>query len=253
MIIDPYPIHVYERKDEFNILDLAEVDEEYTESVKNLISEKSSNNHDRFVKSGYKETLSIKNAHDHVTHILSVGPNNVLASDLFSNLMACGVYKDIYKKMPTLNKVPYIHNYRSKYGALNIKNQMYSEFGICLNSEINRYGVVPCPGQKLFHGGDWLGENSFVDIVVGKEIELTKPLSTTFCPQVAWVHAQYHKDKAAVWMFSIDVEISTPAYFFRPRGKMAHELEVLFASGLRVKCIEKKYIDGIAFIEAVIR
>lgn len=120
-----------------------------------------------------------------------------------------------------------------------------------VNQEILRIKDFSLPiGQILFHGGAWLCNSEFM--------LLTRPLSTTFCPQVAlregeWRGKAYYAGALGLWVITIRSE-NIPAFVYRIRGTtMGNEKEVLLPSGIclaiknRILITHKKayaYTDG---------
>lgn len=87
-------------------------------------------------------------------------------------------------------------------------------------------GGLLSEGQQLFHGGLW---SDFVS-------PTTKPLSTSFCPAVAYNNAHYRgkaRDAKRLDLIVLTVvDPKTPAFVFKQRGtRQGHEKEVLFAPG----------------------
>lgn len=111
-----------------------------------------------------------------------------------------------------------ISNYQKNYPHYDVKQ---------VNNDINTIGVTLPFGQQLFHGGLWPGGNSFTT---------NRPLSTTFCPQVAMRELEY-KGKAydAGRMDLFVLRVASPmtnVFVFRNKGtNLGHEKEVLFAAG----------------------
>jgi len=113
-----------------------------------------------------------------------------------------------------------------------------------LNKEIYNIGYTLSEGQHLFHGGLWPSSEV-------KEVDLTTPFSTSFCPQVALRNAEWRGkayDAGKIELFVLRaVNPQTNVFAFRRKGtKMGNEKEVLFASGAKLilqKCslVRKNY------------
>ncbi|MFP3433577.1 hypothetical protein SB781_27735 [Paraburkholderia sp. SIMBA_061] len=94
---------------------------------------------------------------------------------------------------------------------------------------IRNHGVALSPGQLLFHGGH-IGFPSNGTLVTAR------PLSTTFCPQVAlrqaeWRGKAYDADLVCLYLLHV-IAPDTEAFVFDPNASdKGHEKEVLFASG----------------------
>lgn len=107
-----------------------------------------------------------------------------------------------------------------------------------VNIEINMNGAILPEGQFLFHGGIW---PNVEDVVTDR------PLSTTFCPQVALRNAE-HKGKAYEenQIDLIVLRVQNPrskAFVYRRKGtNLGHENEVLFATGAKLRLRSKTLI-----------
>lgn len=94
-------------------------------------------------------------------------------------------------------------------------------------------------GQILFHGGKWLE--------YGNKMLLERPLSTTFCPQVAlreceWNGKAYDNGEIGLWVITIKSN-KIPAFIYRIKGtKMGNEKEVLLPKGIYLEIKNKSPI-----------
>jgi hypothetical protein len=160
---------------------------------------------------------TITTAFDAAKHMANVGADPGLARHIENELSSTGIYPSWRKAMPSATPSS-ISKYQKSYPDYDV-NQV--------NSDINAIDVTLQPGQQLFHGGLWPGGNSFTTV---------RPLSTTFCPQVA-MEELAHKGKAydagRIDLFVLRVIAPTTNVFvFRNKGtNFGHEKEVLFASG----------------------
>ncbi|KLT72981.1 hypothetical protein PL75_05695 [Neisseria arctica] len=108
-----------------------------------------------------------------------------------------------------------------------------------VNACINRINFHLPLGQVLFHGGKWLNQND--------TMLLEKPLSTTFCPQVAlrectWRGKAYDSGEIGLWVITITSN-NIPAFIYRIKGtKMGHEKEVLLPKGITLNIRNKNDI-----------
>lgn len=99
-----------------------------------------------------------------------------------------------------------------------------------VSQEIGEIGQVLSPGQRLFHAGVWPQSGL---------LTTNRPLSTSFCPDVALRNAE-HRGKA-YHSGRIDLLVleayspATPVFVYRRKGTTSgHENEVLFAAGAQV-------------------
>ena len=104
---------------------------------------------------------------------------------------------------------------------------------------INTVGVPLSPGQTLFHGGLWPANTD--------QLVCTRPLSTTFCPQVALRNAE-HRGKAyetnRLDLFVLQIQTSrTKAFAFKRVGtQLGHENEVVLAAGATLRLRSEELI-----------
>jgi len=97
---------------------------------------------------------------------------------------------------------------------------------------IRRHGAFLSAGQILFHGGD-LGDMPNGDLITAR------PLSATFCPQVAlreaeWSGKAYESGRICLYLLRICFA-NTEAFVFNPKASdKGNEKEVLLASGTRL-------------------
>lgn len=151
-------------------------------------------------------------------HIAGVGADNSLGNYINSALDASDDYISWRHLMPSSTPKE-LSNYQKFYPKCDFNK---------VNQEINQYGHILSDGQHLFHGGLWpSGVNKLVT---------ARPLSTTFCPQVALRNAE-HNDKAydsgRIDLFVLSAcSPKTKVFNYRRKGtNLGHENEVLFAAG----------------------
>jgi hypothetical protein len=107
---------------------------------------------------------------------------------------------------------------------------------------INLIGHTLSNDQYLFHGGLWPDKRS-------DSIKLERPLSTTFCPQVALRNAEWRAkayDAGEIDLFVLRVHKPKIRVFaYKRKGtSMGNEKEVLFASGATIRLQKRILIDG---------
>jgi hypothetical protein len=190
-----------------------------------------------------RERRTVTSARE-LAELVAVSPNDALPAAFHDALDASPTYRQCTQSMPNLGSVPKLHAYRNKFPH-------YDANGV--DAEIKQHGKLPAIGQVLFHGGIWPGQDGTP--VIGEDLTLCGFLSTSFCPQVAAIHAGYHGAEGYLWMITIDAGIVTPAFFFSSdrRQKLAHEREVLFARGARVTCTDVRPTAGLTIVEVQIR
>lgn len=165
--------------------------------------------------------FTISNPYTAAMHMCNVGADNGLAGHIEDSLEYDVNFKKMLSLMP--NPMPQIFSdYKVTPKAVNSKE---------LNKAILEIGMRLSTHQYLYHGGIW-GENN-------KSIITQRPLSTSFCPQVAMRNAE-HNDKAfnagrIDLLVLMVVKPITPVFVYQEIYDTVNEKEVLFASGARLK------------------
>jgi len=106
-----------------------------------------------------------------------------------------------------------------------------------VDREIDIHGRYLSDGQYLFHGGDW---DSFKNILENT----SRPLSTSFCPQIAlrnaeWGGKAYHAGKVDLLVLKV-TNPKTKAFVYNNKISKAIEKEVLFSSGAKLVLKKKE-------------
>lgn len=164
-----------------------------------------------------KLIATVTNAFEAAMYMATVGVDNRLVSHINEALDHDHSYKQWRLAMPKRTP-PGLKKYKSSYPNYDADQ---------VNKEINEFGHYLSPGQVLFHAGVWPGGSSLVT---------DRPLSTSFCPQVALKNAE-NKGKALgagrIDLFVIRVAGSaTKAFAYKRKGMaLGHENEVVFAAG----------------------
>jgi hypothetical protein len=162
----------------------------------------------------------IDHAYEAALHMAEFGAANDLENHINAALSDSSEFKALIDQMPA--EVPdALNSYRSAHRSSNMDQ---------VDRQIDHAGILMGEGQNLFHGGAWIGANA-------DAYETSRPLSTSFCPQVALRNAA-HRGKA-YRLGRIDLVVLTvkapvtKAFVFNPEDEhhQAHEKEVLFASG----------------------
>lgn len=143
-------------------------------------------------------------------------------------------YNALRKLMPEITP-PGLHDYQARYANHDRE---------AVDSEIEAFGALLEEGQYLFHGGHWSeGE---------KTLTTVRPLSTSFCPQIArrnaeWSGKAYDAGRLDITLLKV-TSPKTKVFLFGPDGEHGHEKEVLFASGAKLECIsEKQFMSTTAY------
>lgn len=169
-------------------------------------------------------TTALEAAH----HVGRVGADNGLGNHINYALDNDSNYAVWRRAMPSATP-PGLKKYKSNYPA-------YDDAQV--NIEIDAHGAFLSPGQALFHAGMWPGGNSLLT---------DRPLSTSFCPQVALRNAE-HKGKAydadRIDLFVLRVATSaTKVFAYKRKGLgLGHENEVLFAAAARLSLISQTLV-----------
>lgn len=158
-------------------------------------------------------STQISTALDAANHIAVNYPDNALSNYVCNVLDASADYKAWIKAMPT-TKPKAIATYQTKYDKRD---------DAAVDSDIIAYGDTLHVGQILFHGGHWTGGT-------GSAV-MTRPLSTTLNPNVAFVSALWKAKAYDAGRLDLLVlktnTATTKAYVFNGRGNLSHEREVL--------------------------
>jgi hypothetical protein len=105
---------------------------------------------------------------------------------------------------------------------------------------IRAHGASLNSGQLLFHGGH-------IDFSPDGKLVTTRPLSATFCPQVALREAEWRGkayDAGMVCLYLLRICSSdNKAFVFNPHASdKGSEKEVLFAAGMKLNLRSKKIL-----------
>lgn len=108
-----------------------------------------------------------------------------------------------------------------------------------VDKEIREHGAFFDEGQFLFHGGGWPdGVDEFVT---------SRPLSTSFCPQIALRNSEFKGKAYDLGRVDLIVVKTTggkcPAYVYGRSGEMKHEKEVVFPAGVKLKLVSRTLIQ----------
>lgn len=142
-----------------------------------------------------------------------------LKSHMRTRIDASAVYKSWKASMP--RRTPQaISQYRRCHG---------SHSDVAVDAEIANANFVLPAGQVLYHGGSWWGG------AIGSAVTLAKPLSTSLLPCVARMEAIYKAKAYNAGVLELMVltirSANVRAFVMNGRGNLAHEHEVLLASG----------------------
>ncbi|MCW1386429.1 hypothetical protein OLN67_06745 [Acinetobacter baumannii] len=169
----------------------------------------------------------INNHFDASEHILKEVMDIPLQNHIDTYLRSSKPFKTWLAQMPSRTPKP-LSDYKNKYPNYN-QDQV--------DDAINCIGVQLPEEQILFHGGLF---DDFGDYPTNK------PLSASFCPQVALKNAEWRGkafERGQIDIFLLKVKSpSTNVFIYNPRNRLGHEKEVLFASGARLKFIQRTLV-----------
>jgi len=166
---------------------------------------------------------TVTNAHDAATYIGRVGADNGLGNFINGALDNSLAYKHWRQAMPS--KTPdALSRYQRSYPHCDFAQ---------VSAEIERIGQVLSEGQCLFHAGLWPD---------GARLITDRPLSTSFCPQVALRNADHlgkGYDAGHIDLFVLRATSpSTNVFAYKRKGtNLGHENEVLFAAGANLTLV----------------
>ena len=170
----------------------------------------------------------VSNPLEAANFIASVGADGGLGNHINHVLDHDDGYAEWRRSMPSATPSG-LKKYKSQY-------PFYDP--VQVQKEINIHGVLLPVGQELFHAGVWPS---------GASLVTDRPLSTSFCPQVALRNADY-KGKAyeagRIDLFVVRVAASSTNAFVYKRKKLdlGHENEVVFAAGASLKLISETLV-----------
>jgi len=156
---------------------------------------------------------------------------------LHDKLKQCYIYKSAVANCPNLKNVPNIHTYRVKYSKAILSG---------VNKEIQRHCKYLAKNQIIFHGGVWPASS---ELKIGSVFQTNRPISTSLCPEVAYVHSKYHNG-GQIWVITISKERLAKAYIFKTTGnqKSKHEYEILLEEGLNFKCTSLENMNKLTVV-----
>jgi len=174
---------------------------------------------------------TVSTSREATVYIAGVGMDNRLEGHIDKALASDPAFAAWRASMPT--KTP---------SELTQYQRLYPKFDAAkVDAAIEAHGVLLSEGQVLIHAGLWPDLNSSVCV-------MDRPLSTTFCPQVALRNAE-HMGKAfdanRIDLMVLRVlQPKTKVFSFRVRGtEKGHEKETLFASGATLRLINRQQIS----------
>jgi hypothetical protein len=162
----------------------------------------------------------ITNSLEAAIYMAKVGADNALGqyiNNALDNNLAHRLWRNT---MPS--RIPNeLSEYQRRYSECDLK---------AVDEKINQYGILLPNGQVLFHGGTWSN---------GNLITTDRPLSTTFCPQVALRNAEHNGKAYGTGKIDLFVlkfcNCKSKAYVYKRHGSdQGHENEVLIASGAKL-------------------
>ncbi|MFQ2622636.1 hypothetical protein ACK3YV_07350 [Aeromonas caviae] len=176
----------------------------------------------KFIDTDRKELVfTISNPYTAAMYMCKVGADNSLGNHVEESLERDENFKKMLSLMPEETPDIFIE-YKLTPNMVNSTDLHKAILNINMSLSKNQY---------LYHGGLWGNDR--------ESIITQRPLSTSFCPQVALRNAE-HNDKAfdagRLDLFVIMVvESSTPVFVYPEIEDTVNEKEVLFASGARLK------------------
>lgn len=161
----------------------------------------------------------VTSEHEAAGHMASRGVDNGLEGHIDRRLAADAGFQQWLRAMPVTTPHA-LQTYQHEFPPDDFSQA---------DQAIRMHGATLSPGQLLFHGGH-------LRFPPDGMLVTQRPLSTTFCPQVALRSAEW-RGKAYV-AGQVDLNLlrvnssETKAFIFDPNGsEKGHEKEVLFASG----------------------
>lgn len=165
--------------------------------------------------------LTISSPYTAAVHMCQVGADNGLEGHIDDSLENDKNFEEVLSLMPVPTPEIFV-DYKTKPKNINAEE---------LNETILKVGKCLSKNQYLFHGGTWEDGN--------ETITTQRPLSTSFCPQIAMRNAEYNGkafDAGRIDLLVLKVLYpKTPVFVYNKAIDQNGEKEVLFASGARLK------------------
>lgn len=160
---------------------------------------------------------SVGSAFDAATYMARVGADNGLGNFINNALDSSDAYKYWRQAMPSRTPDE-LSRYQKSYPNCDFDQ---------VSKEVEAIGHVLIEQQCLFHAGLWPG---------GDHLVTDRPLSTSFCPQVALRNADHigkGYEAGRIDLFVLKAtNPKTKVFAYKRKGtNLGHENEVLFAAG----------------------
>lgn len=196
------------------------------------------NNHDpKSLTQKESRVVSIINNHfDAAVHMIQKKADNALESHVESALSKSEAFQAMIEAMPT-QVPPSIEKYKNEYPSYSLQDTLI---------DIERHGNNLHEGQILFHGG-YFPYHQCTD----EGFITERPLSTSFCPQIALRNAEWRGkafDQGEIHLLVLRINSpSVKAFVFGLNGELGNEKEVLISSNVilrpnKVSMVKENYI-----------
>lgn len=176
-----------------------------------------------------KRIAEIRHHVDAATYILRRSTDNGLESHIDRYLDRCAPFQQAIRLKPRQFPTS-IKKYKHSYQTCNLDN---------VAKDINAIGCYLHPGQIVFHGG--LSPQQ-----PGEAVITDRPLSTSFCPQVALRNAEWRGkayEAGEVHLLVLRVaSTSIRAFVFPLEGELGNEKEVLISSNVNLVVLRKTLV-----------
>lgn len=172
---------------------------------------------------------TVANARDAAIYIGCVGADKGLGDFIDKALDNSAAYRGWRQAMPPKTPDP-LSRYQKSYPQCDFTQ---------VSAEIDAMGQVLSEGQCLFHAGLWPG---------GDKLTTERPLSTSFCPQVALRNAD-HRGKGyeagRIDLFVLRATSpKTKVFAYKRKGtNLGHENEVVFAKGADLALVSTDVVN----------
>lgn len=172
----------------------------------------------------------ITNEYEAAEYMASCGVDNGLEFHIDRALAADAAFQQWLRVMPETTPAA-LETYQHEYPL--------DDYGL-VDLAIRAHGASLSAGQLLFHGGQ-------IDFPSDGRLVTTRPLSATFCPQVALREAEWRGkafEAGRVCLYLLHVRASDhKAFVFDPGASdKGSEKEVLFATGTRLNLRSTKLL-----------
>jgi len=165
--------------------------------------------------------------------------NNPLEAAIYMATYICDNGLEYHIEESLRNSIEFNNNIRNMPlnppdSIISYKYEFPLDSYLDLHTDIFNLNLCQPKGQYLFHGGHWKRFN--------KSITTTRPISTSYCPQVAlrngeWMGKSYDFGYCDLWVIKINDDRIRSYVYSIESGELSNEKEVLLMAGISLNLI----------------